>query len=124
MSNNHSLVYFVQFFLLTSMLILFSTSTPTIPVALTCFGLLFVSELFLVHQSTKMKDEAVLYKKGCFFALFDLLSAGIFIFYFFFFLAILIFKYSFEYGHWQIAGLFAYTLIRKIYIYKNYSYEK
>ena len=123
MVRNHKIIYFVQFFvLLANIAVLFVA--PSSKIVLLCLGSLFFTELFLVHQTTKIKPDEIFYRKGCFFALGDLAAAFTYMVYFFIILGAQIFKYSFEYSVLPLIILFTYTLFRKIYIYKNFSYEK
>lgn len=124
MVRNHKIIYFVQFFLLIAIIGVFSFAELSNKVVLLSFCSLFFTELFLVHQTTKIKPDEIFYRKGCFFALGDLAAAFTYMVYFFIILGAQIFKYSFEYSVLPLIALFLYTLNRKIFIYKNLFYEK
>lgn len=124
MSRTHQLIYVLQFAILAGIIGSLFIWGLSLHQTLFAFLSVFVSELILVYQQRKMKDQEIYYRKSCLFALGDLSAALIYSGYFLFFVTARIFKYSFEYDSSYLILLFSYTLLRKIYIFKNYTYEK
>lgn len=83
-------------------------------------GIFFISEIILLEFQRKIKPEEIRYRKSGWFALLDLLSIVAFLIYAVLFI---VFKERQTYPPF-FYGILAYTLIRKIYIYKNFTYEK
>ena len=124
MNRTHQLIYVLQFAILAGIIGLLLFWGLSLHQTIFAFLTVFVAELILVYQQNKMKDQEIYYRKSCLFALGDLSAALIYSGYFLFFVTARIFKYSFEYNSSYLILLFAYTLLRKIYIFKNYTYEK
>lgn len=83
--------------------------------------LFFFLEFGVLEAQRKENPAAVLYQKGCFFALLDLVSVLVFMIYFFIH-AYLQFTGKAFYTEIYLV-LFLYIALRKLYILKNYSYE-
>lgn len=124
MNRTHQLIYVLQFAILAGIIGLLLFWGLSLHQTIFAFLTVFVAELILVYQQNKMKDQEIYYRKSCLFALGDLSAALIYSGYFLFFVTARIFKYSFEYDSSYLILLFTYTLLRKIYIFKNYTYEK
>lgn len=123
MNRTHQLIYVLQFAILAGIIGSLLFSGLSLHQTIFAFLLVFFSELVLVYQQSKMKEQEIYYRKSCLFALGDLSAALIYSCYFLFFVTARLFKYSFEYNSFYLILLFTYTLVRKIYIFKNYTYE-
>ena len=124
MTNLHRTTYFFQFGLLLTIIAALAFLELSVLQTVSAFSLLFISEMVLVTQQTKMNDRAVYYRKSCLFALGDLSAATAYCICFFAFLIAWVFEQTFVLLTAPIIVLFAYTFLRKIYIFKNYTYEK
>lgn len=123
MTTIHKLIYALQFLLNIGVIALIVFSDPTVGQIALCLAMVFISELFLVYAQSKMNESEIYYKKSCLFALGDLTAATVYIGYFITFIGAYFLHRSFDYLIWPLVILFAYTLFRKIYIFKNYTYE-
>ena len=83
--------------------------------------LFFFLEFGTIETQKNENPNAVLYRKGCFFALLDLVSVSVFLA--FFFLHVYSAIQGEEYFSQYYPVLFLYIALRKLYILKNYSYE-
>lgn len=124
MTDNHKTIYALQLLLCAVAIACFSVMNPSPGLVLFIFSLVFFTELALVHCQNKMNPNEIYYRKSCLFAMADLAAASVYCGYFVWFLGVWVFKYSFEYLWWPLIALFSYTLLRKIFIFKNYTYEK
>lgn len=124
MTRTHKLIYALQFLLNSLTIALIAFLKPTVGQIALVLAMVFISELALVFLQSKMNASEIYYKKSCLFALGDLTAATAYCGYFLAFLIAWLFNNSFDYIIWPMAALFGYTLLRKIYIFKNYTYEK
>ena len=83
--------------------------------------LFFFLEFGTLEAQRRENSNAVLYRKGCFFALLDFASVVVFMV--FFFLHVYSAFQGEEYFTQYYPVLFLYIAVRKLYILKNYSYE-
>ena len=88
------------------------------------FAVVFFLEIGILEQQNKYKKEEIFYHKSGFFALLDLLAVIIFLIKFSVLILSQFFSISFLENKFYLIALILYTIIRKIYIYKNYTYEK
>ena len=88
------------------------------------FAVVFFLEIGILEQQNKYKKEEIFYHKSGFFALLDLFSVMLFIIKFLVLILSQFFSISFLENKFYLIALILYTIIRKIYIYKNYTYEK
>lgn len=123
MTFRHKLIYVLQFILNALAITLIAFFKPTIGQITLILSMVFISELALVFLQSKMNETEIYYKKSCLFALGDLTAATAYLGYFIIFFGAWFFDRSFHYLIWPLVILFAYTLLRKIYIFKNYTYE-
>ncbi len=119
MSRKFHIIYWLQLILIVLGLI-DETLIHHYGTRITIWWGILLAELFLLNMQWNMPLEKIYYKKSCLFALLDLVSVIVF-------LSLLIINTFFSI-EWKIQGIamvvLAYTLVRKIYIYKNFSYEK
>ena len=80
----------------------------------------FFSEIFFLEAQRKIKPELIRYRKSGIFAIADLFAVMVFLIY------AVLFIFTSRYAVYPpfFFAILIYTLIRKIYIYKNFSYEK
>ena len=88
------------------------------------FAVVFFLEIGILEQQNKYKKEEIFYHKSGFFALLDLFSVMLFLIKFLVLILSQFFSISFLENKYKIIALMLYTIIRKIYIYKRYTYEK
>ena len=88
------------------------------------FAVVFFLEIGILEQQNKYKKEEIFYHKSGFFSLLDNLSVMIFLIKFCVLILSQFFAISFLENKYKLTALLLYTIIRKIYIYKNYTYEK
>ena len=88
------------------------------------FAVVFFLEIGILEQQNKYKKEEIFYQKSGFFALLDLFSVMLFLIKFLVLILSQFFSISFLENKYKIIALMLYTIIRKIYIYKRYTYEK
>ena len=88
------------------------------------FAVVFFLEIGILEQQNKYKKEEIFYQKSDFFALLDLFSVMLFFIKFLVLILSQFFSISFLENKYKIIALMLYTIIRKIYIYKRYTYEK
>lgn len=124
MTFEHKAIYALQFLLNSLVITLILFFKPTLGQLVIVFGAVFLSELALVFLQSLMNQSEIYYKKSCLFALGDLLAACAYLGYFITFFGAWFFDRSVQYLIWPLVVLFSYTLLRKIYIFKNYTYEK
>ena len=88
------------------------------------FAVVFFLEIGILEQQNKYKKEEIFYHKSDFFALLDLFSVMLFMIKFSVLILSQFFAISFLENKYKLTALLLYTIIRKIYIYKRYTYEK
>lgn len=88
------------------------------------FAVVFFLEIGILEQQNKYKKEEIFYQKSGFFALLDLFSVMLFLIKFLVLILSQFFAISFLENKYKLTALLLYTIIRKIYIYKRYTYEK
>ena len=88
------------------------------------FAVVFFLEIGILEQQNKYKKEEIFYHKSGFFALLDLFSVMLFMIKFLVLILSQFFTISFLENKYKLTALLLYTIIRKIYIYKRYTYEK
>ena len=88
------------------------------------FAVVFFLEIGILEQQNKYKKEEIFYHKSGFFALLDLFSVMLFMIKFLVLILSQFFAISFLENKYKLTALLLYTIIRKIYIYKRYTYEK
>ena len=88
------------------------------------FAVVFFLEIGILEQQNKYKKDEIFYHKSGFFALLDLFSVMLFFIKFLVLILSQFFSISFLENKYKIIALMLYTIIRKIYIYKRYTYEK
>ena len=88
------------------------------------FAVVFFLEIGILEQQNKYKKEEIFYQKSGFFALLDLFSVMLFFIKFLVLILSQFFTISFLENKYKLTALLLYTIIRKIYIYKRYTYEK
>ena len=88
------------------------------------FAVVFFLEIGILEQQNKYKKEEIFYQKSGFFALLDLFSVMLFMIKFLVLILSQFFAISFLENKYKLTALLLYTIIRKIYIYKRYTYEK
>ena len=88
------------------------------------FAVVFFLEIGILEQQNKYKKEEIFYQKSGFFALLDLFSVMLFMIKFSVLILSQFFAISFLENKYKLTALLLYTIIRKIYIYKRYTYEK
>ena len=88
------------------------------------FAVVFFLEIGILEQQNKYKKEEIFYQKSGFFALLDLFSVMLFFIKFLVLILSQFFSISFLENKYKLTALLLYTIIRKIYIYKRYTYEK
>lgn len=116
----HKRLLFTQILVLLTLTILavFSSSYLLLPGMI----LFFFLEFGVLETQRKENPKAVLYHKGCFFAMLDLVSVLVFMIYFCIHVYLTITaEKSFYVEFYPV--LFLYIALRKLYILKNYSYE-
>ena len=88
------------------------------------FAVVFFLEILILEEQNKYKKEEIFYYKSGFFAALDIISILFFLLKFLTLFINLFTPVLFLENRYYLATLLAYTLIRKIYIYKRYTYEK
>ena len=88
------------------------------------FAVVFFLEIGILEQQNKYKKEEIFYHKSGFFALLDLFAVMLFMIKFLVLILSQFFTISFLENKYKLTALLLYTIIRKIYIYKRYTYEK
>ena len=88
------------------------------------FAVVFFLEIGILEQQNKYKKEEIFYHKSGFFALLDLFAVMLFMIKFLVLILNQFFAISFLENKYKLTALLLYTIIRKIYIYKRYAYEK
>lgn len=125
MTKSHQLAYACQFGALVANIIMILFYGPTSSLQILVMAAPFcLTEIFILESHRRMPKDQIYYRKSCWFGLADLLSVLVF-----FSLVILytiqcLFGKDFGLSPNYIIGFYAYVLLRKIYIFKNYTYEK
>ena len=123
MRKAHKIFFLLQF--ITFIFIIVYQSMAVNPeILLGLFAVVFFLEIGILEQQNKYKKEEIFYHKSGFFALLDLLAVIIFLIKFSVLILSQFFSISFLENKFYVIALILYTIIRKIYIYKNYTYEK
>ena len=123
MRKAHKIFFLLQF--ITFIFIIVYQSMAVNPeILLGLFAVVFFLEIGILEQQNKYRKEEIFYHKSGFFALLDLLAVIIFLIKFLVLILSQFFSISFLENKFYAIALILYTIIRKIYIYKNYTYEK
>ena len=123
MRKAHKIFFLLQF--ITFIFIIVYQSMAVNPeILLGLFAVVFFLEIGILEQQNKYKKEEIFYHKSGFFALLDLLAVIVFLIKFSVLILSQFFSISFLENKFYLIALILYTIIRKIYIYKNYTYEK
>ena len=88
------------------------------------FAVVFFLEILILEEQNKYKKEEIFYYKSGFFAALDIISILFFLLKFLTLFINLFTPVLFLENRYYLVTLLGYTFIRKIYIYKNYTYEK
>ena len=115
-----SLLQFITFIFI----IVYQSMAVNPEILLGLFAVVFFLEIGILEQQNKYKKEEIFYHKSGFFALLDLLAVIVFLIKFSVLILSQFFIISFLENKFYLIALILYTIIRKIYIYKNYTYEK
>ena len=123
MRKAHKIFFLLQF--ITFIFIIVYQSMAVNPeILLGLFAVVFFLEIGILEQQNKYRKEEIFYHKSGFFALLDLLAVIVFLIKFSVLILSQFFSISFLENKFYVIALILYTIIRKIYIYKNYTYEK
>ena len=123
MRKAHKIFFLLQF--ITFIFIIVYQSMAVNPeILLGLFAVVFFLEIGILEQQNKYRKEEIFYHKSGFFALLDLLAVIVFLIKFSVLILSQFFSISFLENKFYLIALILYTIIRKIYIYKNYTYEK
>ena len=118
-------VFFITQIISFILIIIYSLTMAINPLYLLgLFAVVFFLEIGILEQQNKYKKEEIFYQKSGFFALLDLFSVMLFFIKFLVLILSQFFTISFLENKYKIIALMLYTIIRKIYIYKRYTYEK
>ena len=124
MRRSHKVYSIIQVISLI-LIIIYSLTMAINPLYLLgLFAVVFFLEIGILEQQNKYKKEEIFYQKSGFFALLDLFSVMLFFIKFLVLILSQFFSISFLENKYKIIALMLYTIIRKIYIYKRYTYEK
>lgn len=135
MTNSHIYSYYVQFAVLIALVVLQYVS-DSFAMVLYLFAMFLICEISILEASRRMKPEEIRYRKSCLFALFDMIAVTAYFAYIVLFAFALVresksyvwdfhfFKIPVEISSFWFSLWAVYTLARKIYIYKNLTYEK
>ena len=123
MRKAHKIFFLLQFIAFI-FIIVYQTMAVNPEILLGLFAVVFVLEIGILEQQNKYRKEEVFYHKSGFFALLDLLTVIVFLIKFSVLILSQFFRISFLENKFYVIALILYTIIRKIYIYKNYTYEK
>ena len=115
-----SLLQFIAFIFI----IVYQSMAVNPEILLGLFAVVFFLEIGILEQQNKYRKEEIFYHKSGFFALLDLLGVIVFLIKFSVLILSQFFSISFLENKFYLIALILYTIIRKIYIYKNYTYEK
>ena len=118
-------VFFISQIISFILIIIYSLTMAVNPLYLLgLFAVVFFLEIGILEQQNKYKKEEIFYQKSGFFALLDLFSVMLFMIKFLVLILSQFFTISFLENKYKLTALLLYTIIRKIYIYKRYTYEK
>jgi hypothetical protein len=125
MTKWHKFFYYLQFSVLFAfvVLIFIENIRGSLAMGLLMFGIYF-TEIGILEQDRRMNKALIFYRKSGFFAMLDLFAVTIFLGYTAFFAADILFLENVEYYSIPFISILIYTLVRKLYIFKNYTYEK
>lgn len=125
MTRWHKFFYYLQFIILVAFIALvFSENIQGSAATAILMGSIYFSEIGILEQDRRMNKNLIFYRKSGFFALLDLLAVTAFLGYTLLFSIDLLLLKGIEYYSLPFISLLVYTLVRKIYIFKNYTYEK
>ena len=117
-------IFFLLQFIAFIFIIVYQSMAVNPEILLGLFAVVFFLEIGILEQQNKYRKEEIFYHKSGFFALLDLLVVIIFLIKFSVLILSQFFSISFLENKFYVIALILYTIIRKIYIYKNYTYEK
>ena len=118
------LIFFLLQFIAFIFIIVYQSMAVNPEILLGLFAVVFFLEIGILEQQNKYRKEEIFYHKSGFFALLDLLAVIVFLIKFSVLILSQFFSISFLENKFYLIALILYTIIRKIYIYKNYTYEK
>lgn len=125
MTNWHRIFYYLQFAVITVFIaVIFFRGIQGTWLMTLLMGAFYFTEFAILEQQRKMNKDMVFYRKSGFFALFDLVFVTAFLIYTLIFAVDYLFSATFIYFTYPFLVVLVYTLFRKIYIYKHYTYEK
>ena len=117
-------IFFLLQFIAFIFIIVYQSMAVNPEILLGLFAVVFFLEIGILEQQNKYRKEEIFYHKSGFFALLDLLAVIVFLIKFSVLILSQFFSISFLENKFYLIALILYTIIRKIYIYKNYTYEK
>ena len=123
MRKAHKIFFLLQFIDFI-FIIVYQSMAVNPEILLGLFAVVFFLEIGILEQQNKYRKEEIFYHKSGFFALLDLLAVIVFLIKFSVLILSQFFSISFLENKYYLIALILYTIIRKIYIYKNYTYEK
>ena len=123
MRKAHKTFYFLQFIAFI-FIIVYQSMAVNPEILLGLFAVVFFLEIGILEQQNKYRKSEIFYHKSGFFALLDLFSVMLFMIKFLVLILSQFFTISYLENKYYLIALILYTIIRKIYIYKNYTYEK
>ena len=123
MRKAHKIFFLLQFIDFI-FIIVYQSMAVNPEILLGLFAVVFFLEIGILEQQNKYRKEEIFYHKSGFFALLDLLAVIVFLIKFSVLILSQFFSISFLENKFYVIALILYTIIRKIYIYKNYTYEK
>ena len=123
MRKAHKIFFLLQFIAFI-FIIVYQSMAVNPEILLGLFAVVFFLEIGILEQQNKYRKEEIFYHKSGFFALLDLFSVMLFFIKFLVLILSQFFSISFLENKYKLTALLLYTIIRKIYIYKRYTYEK
>lgn len=125
MTRWHRIFYYLQFVVLAVFIavIFLKGIQGTLTTALLML-LLYTTEIGILEQNRRMNQNLIYYRKSGFFAMLDLFAVTAFFVYTVIFAVDFMFLQGISYYTEPFISLLAFTLVRKLYIYKHYTYEK
>ena len=123
MRKAHKIFSFLQFIAFI-FIIVYQSMAVNPEILLGLFAVVFFLEIGILEQQNKYRKEEIFYHKSGFFALLDLLAVIVFLIKFSVLILSQFFSISYLENKFYLIALILYTIIHKIYIYKNYTYEK
>lgn len=123
MRRPHKIYFWLQLFIFSLLVFILSTAYNS-SVMLGLFAVVFFLEIGILEQQNKYTKEEIFYHKSGIFAIFDLLAVMSFLIKFLVLILNNFFTIEFLENKYKLLALIIYTIIRKLYIYKRYHYEK